>query len=80
MDCEGCFDQFLRDFPDSVNHISSVLLEADYGKGWQRMGTADYERVISFLESKGFGITFQHAVQNSPLEKDGKIMYFVFTK
>lgn len=80
VDCEGCFDQFLQDFPDSVNHVSTILLEADYGKGWQRMGNADYERVISFLKSKGFGVMFQHVVQDSPFNQDGKIMYFVLTK
>ena len=80
VDCEGCFDQFLKDFPQSVDGVSTIMLEADYGKGWQRMGTADYERVISFLKSKGFGVVFQHVVQDSPINQDGKIVYFVLTK
>ena len=80
VDCEGCFDQFLKDFPDSVNDVTTILLEGDYGKGWQRNGNADYQRVTTFLGSRGFSIEHLETVQDKPIEYAGMIKYFVFTK
>ena len=78
VDCEGCFDQILKDFPDIVDKISTILLEADYGIGWQRQGTADYKRIKSGLEAKGFKAVVEDTVQDDP--NKGKIMYYVFKR
>jgi len=80
IDCEGCFDKFLLEFPDAVDRIQMILLEADYGIGWQREGYADYSRVTTFLEGKGFALNEKKLVQDKPFEGDGKIYFYVFER
>jgi FkbM family methyltransferase len=80
IDCEGCFDNFLQEFPDAVDRVQTILLEADYGIGWQRSGYADYSRVTKFLQGKGFALKENELVQDAPLEGDGKIYFHVFER
>ena len=80
IDCEGCFDQFLQEFPTAVDGVRTILLEGDYGQGWQRYGTADYARVEKFLTSRGFRCAVEAVIQDYPLKEQGKIKYFVFLR
>merc|ERR1712079_185892 len=59
VDCEGCFDSWLQEFPEAVDTVSTILLEGDYGIGWQQLGYANYDRVTQFLIGKGFMLVEQ---------------------
>lgn len=80
VDCEGCFDNWLQEFPDAVDTVSTILLEADYGIGWQRQGYANYTRVKAFLGSKGFTIAEQTRIKDDLFKKGGRIDFIVFIR
>eukprot|EP00971_Amphidinium_carterae_P320369 6368101-Amphidinium_carterae.1 len=54
VDCEGCFENMLAEFPNMLDQVSTLMLEADYGMEWQPGGYANYSRVLATLKSLGF--------------------------
>lgn len=80
VDCEGCFDPILREFPQILDNVNLVLLEADYGIGWQRQGFANYSWVKSTIQSKGFHLVYQKVAQNKPWSRGGYIEYWIFKR
>ena len=65
VDCEGCFDPILREFPSIIDNVKRIFLEADYGKGWQRMGFADYAWIHDVLTMDGFNMVTEGARPHS---------------
>lgn len=63
IDCEGCFYHMLKEFPDMVDDVKMIILEADYGIGWQPEGHADYDWVVRHLEGKGFTMIHDHVAK-----------------
>lgn len=54
VDCEGCFAAFLKHFGSFVESLDTVILEADYGIGMQRMGYANYTHITQSMSAFGF--------------------------
>ena len=65
VDCEGCFDPILREFPSIIDNVKRIFLEADYGKGWQRMVFADYAWIHDVLTKDGFDMVTEGARPHS---------------
>lgn len=59
VDCEGCFAAILRDFPDTVRSVDTVMLEGDYGIGLQSQGYVDYNNITIAMLSMGFMVSEQ---------------------
>lgn len=68
VDCEGCFDAFVSSFPAFVSRIETIILEADYGMGMQRLGYANYTALEQSLHAMGFGTVerFDHPCCRKP--------------
>lgn len=81
-DCEGCLDGVLRDFPEFVASLDTIIVEADYGKGWQPQGYVDYNALTTKLFSFGFVISeaFYHPCCAAWFAGTGSIPMYVFQK
>ena len=68
VDCEGCFDAFVSSFPAFVSRIETIILEADYGMGMQRLGYVNYTALEQSLHAMGFGTVerFDHPCCRKP--------------
>ena len=62
VDCEGCFEKMLADFPKFIARQKRVVLEADYGKGWQTGGHVDYTQVVEKMRQLDFNLAYSKRV------------------
>jgi hypothetical protein len=78
VDCEGCFDAFVSSFPGFVSRIETIILEADYGMGMQRLGYANYTALEQSLHAMGFGTVerFDHPCCRKPPFNQISMMVF----
>lgn len=79
VDCEGCFAQFVASFPDFVQQISTIILEADYGLGMQHLGFVNYTALIETLQdAHGLFLTkrFNHPCCRQPPRFQIQMMVF----
>ena len=79
VDCEGCFAAILRDFPDFVRSLQTVMLEGDYGIGLQRQGYVDYNNVTVAMLTMGFMVSEQFFHPDTA-KKPNRITMMIFQK
>jgi FkbM family methyltransferase len=79
VDCEGCFGAIIQAFPAFIRQLETVILEADYGLGLQKLGYVNYTNVKAAMLQHGFTVAqeFLHPCCN---RIPNRIPMFVFQK
>ena len=79
VDCEGCFGAIIHAFPAFIRQLETVILEADYGLGLQKLGYVNYTNVKAVMLQHGFTVAqeFLHPCCN---RIPNRIPMFVFQK
>ena len=50
VDCEGCFEEFLKEFPEALTNINLIFLEKD------QKNKCNYDWIDKFLKKEGFEV------------------------